>query len=202
MSSSFILYLLVVQLPSHVQLFVTPSTATRQAFPTLTISWSSPKFMSIALVIPPSHLILWHPISLLPSIFPSIRGFSNESAVSIRWPKYWRFSISPSDEYSGLISHRIGWFHLLADQGTPKSLLKCHSSKASVLRCSAFFTVQLSHPYMTTGKTTALTTRTLVGKVMSLLLNILSRLVITFLPSQHNKFKYSHLLAHLFFLLL
>ena len=133
---------------------------------------------------PSNHLILCCPLFLLPSIFPSIRGFSNESALHIRWAKYWRFSfnISPSNEHPGLISFRIDWLDLLAVQGTLKSLLQHYSLKASILQRSAFFTVQLSHPYMTTGKTIALTRRTLVGKEMSLLLNILSRLVITFLP--------------------
>ena len=137
---------------------------------------------------PSNHLILCFPLLLLPSIFPSIRVFSNESALHIRWPKYWSFSfnISPSNEHPGLISFRIDWLDLLAVQGTLKSLLHHHSSKASILRRSAFFTVQLSHPYMTTGKTIALTRQTFVGKVMSLLLNMLSRLVITFLPrSKH-----------------
>ena len=129
-----------------------------------------------------NHLILCHPLLLLPSIFPSIRVFSNVSVLHIRWPKYWSFSISPSNEYSGLISFRMDWFYLLAVQGTFKSLLQHHSSKASILWSSAFFTVQLSHPYMTTGKTIALTRHTFVGKVMSLLFNMLSRLVITFLP--------------------
>ena len=140
--------------------------------------------MSIESVMPSNHLILCHPLLLLPSIFPSIRVFSNESALHIRWPKYWSFSfnISPSNEYSGLISFRMDWLDLLAVQRTFKSLLQHHSSKASILQCSAFFTVQLSHPSMTTGKTTALTRNTFAGKVMSLLLNILSRLVITFLP--------------------
>ena len=135
-------------------------------------------------VMPSNHLILCLPLLLPPSVFPSIRVFSNESVLHIRWPKYWSFSfnISPSNEYSGLISFRIDWFDLLAVQGTLKSLLQHHTSKASILRHSAFFTVQLSHPYMTTGKTIALTKRTLVGKVMSLLLNMLSRLVIIFLP--------------------
>ena len=134
---------------------------------------------------PSSHLILCHPLLLLPPIPPSIRVFSNESALCIRWPKYWSFSfsISPSNEHPGLISFRMDWLDPLAVQGTLKSLLKHHSSKASSLQCSAFFTVQLSHPYMTTGKTIALTVRrTFVGKVMCLLLNMLSRLVITFLP--------------------
>ena len=140
--------------------------------------------MSIELVMPSNHLILCHPLLLLPSIFPSIRVFSNESVLHIRWPKYWSFSfnISLSSEYSGLISFRINWFDLLAVQGTLKSLLQHHRSKASILQCSAFFMVQLSHPYMTTGKTIALTMQTFVGKVMSLLFNMLSRLVIAFLP--------------------
>ena len=133
---------------------------------------------------PSNHLILCRPLLLLPSIFPSIRVSSNESALCIRWPKYWSFSlsISPSKEHPGLTSFRMDRLDLLAAQGTHKSLLQHHSSKASILQCSAFFTVQLSHPYMTTGKAIALTRRTLVGKVMSLLLNMLSRLVITFLP--------------------
>ena len=142
------------------------------------------KLMSIESVMPSNCLILCRPLFLLPSVFPSIRVFSNESVLHIRWPKYWsfHFSISPSNEYSGLISFRMDWLDLLAIQGTFKSLLQHHSSKASILWHSAFFTVQLSHPYMTTGKTIALTKRTFVGKVMSLLLNMLSRLVITFLP--------------------
>ena len=133
---------------------------------------------------PSRHLILCHPLLLLPSIFPSIRVFSNESALHIRWPKYWSFSFSiiPSKEIPGLISFRMDWLDLLAVQGTRKSLLQHHSSKASILQCSVFFTVQLSHPYRTTGKTIALTRWAFVGKVMSLLLNMLSRLVITFLP--------------------
>ena len=144
---------------------------------------------------PSSHLILCRPLLLLPSIFPSVRVFSNESVLRIRWPKYWSFSfsISPSNEYSGLISFRIDWFDLLAVQETLKSLLQHHSSKASILQCSAFFIVQLSHPYMTTGKTIALTRQTFVGKVMSLLLNMLSRLVITFLPkSKHLLISWLH----------
>ena len=133
---------------------------------------------------PSNHLILCHPLLLPPSILFSIRIFSNKSALHIRWPKYWSFSfnISPSNEHSGLISFRMDWMDLLAVQGTLKSLLQHHSSKASILRCSAFFIVQLSHPYMTTGKTIALTRWTFVGKVMSLLFNTLSRLVIAFLP--------------------
>ena len=137
---------------------------------------------------PSSHLILCHPLLLLPTIPPSIRVFYNESTLCMRWPKYWSFSfnISPSSEHPGPISFKIDWLDLLALQGTLKSLLQHHTSKASVLRCSAFFIVQLSHPYMTTGKTIALTRRTFAGKVMSLLLNMLSRLVITLLPrSKH-----------------
>ena len=140
--------------------------------------------MSIKSVMPSNHLILCHPLLLLPSIFPSIRVFSNESVLRIRWPKCWSFSfsISPSNEYSGLISFRINWLDLLAVQEILKSLLQHHSSKTSILQHSAFCIVQLSHPYMTTGKTIALTIQTFVGKVMSLLFNMLSRLVITFLP--------------------
>src|SRR5574337_2235769 len=140
--------------------------------------------MSIVSVMPSNHLILCCPLLLLPSIFPSIRVFSNESALRMRWPKYWsfNFNISLSNEHPGLISFRMDWLHLLAVQGTLKNLLQHHSSKASILWHSAFFTVQLSHPYMTTGKTIALTRWTFVGKVMSLLFNMLSRLVITFLP--------------------
>ena len=140
--------------------------------------------MSIESVMSSNHLILYHPFFLLSSIFPSIGPFFNESVLHIRWPKYWSFSfnISPSSEHPGLISFRMGWLDLLVVQGTLKSLLQHHNSKASILRHSAFFTVQLSHAYMTTGKTIALTRQTLVGKVMSLLLNMLSRLAITFLP--------------------
>ena len=173
-----------VQSLSHVQLFVTPWTAARQASLSITNSWSPPKPMSIKSVMPSSHLILCCPLLLLPPIPPSIRVFSKESALHIRWPKYWSFSfnISPSNEHPGLISFRVDWLDLLAVQGTLKSLLQQHSSKASILRHSAFFTVQLSHPYVTTGKTIALTRQTFIDKVMSLLLNMLSRLVITFLP--------------------
>ena len=140
--------------------------------------------MSIESVMPSNHLILCRPLLLLPSIFPSIRVFSNESVLCIKWPKYWSFSfsISPSNEYSGLISFKMDWLDLHVVQGTLKSLLQHHSSKASILQCSAFFIVQLSYPYMTTGKTIALTRWTFVLKVMSLLFNMLSRLVITFLP--------------------
>ena len=166
----------------------TPWTAAHQASLSITNSQSPPKPMSIELVMPSNHLILCRPLLLLPSIFPSIRVFSNESVLHIRWSKYWSFSfnISPSNEHPGLISFRMDWLDLLAVQGTLKSLLQHHSSKASILRCSAFFLVQLSHPYMTTGKTRALTRRTFVGKVMSLLFHMLSKLVIAFLPrSKH-----------------
>ena len=135
---------------------------------------------------PSNHLIPCHPLFLLPSIFPSIKVFFNEWALRIRWPKYWNFSIGPSNEYSGLISLRIDWLDLLAVQGTLKSLLQHPSSKASILQCSAFFMVQFSHPYMTTGRAIALTIWTFVGKVMSLLFNMVSRLVITFLPRSKN----------------
>ena len=167
---------------------MTPWTAARQASLLITNSQSLLKLMSIESVMPYNRLILCHPLLLLPSIFPSIRVFSNESVLCIRWPKYWSFSfsISPSNEYSRLISFRMDWLDLLAVQGTLKSVLQHHSSKASILRHSAFFTVQISHPYMTTGKTIALTRQSFVGKVMSLLFNTLSRLVITFLPrSKH-----------------
>ena len=173
-----------VQSLSRVRLFATPSTAAHQASLSITNSRSLPKFMSIDSVMPSNHLILCRPLLLLHSIFPSIRVFSNESALHIRWPKYWSFSfnISPSNDHPGLISFRTDGLDLLAVQGTLKSLIQHHTSKASILRCSAFFIVQLSHPYMTTGKTIALTRRTFVGKVMSLFFNMLSRLVITFLP--------------------
>ena len=162
----------------------TPWTTAHQASLSITNSWSPPKPMSIESVMPSSHLILCHPLLLLPPIPSSIRVFSNESALLIRWPKYWSFSfnISPSNEHPGLISFRMDWLDLLAVQGTLESLLQHHSSKASILRCSAFFTVQLSHPYMTTRKTIALTRLTFVGKVVSLLFNMLSTLVITFFP--------------------
>ena len=173
-----------VQSLSHVQLFATPWTTAHQASLSVTNSWSLLKLMSIESVMVSNHLILYRPLLLLPSIFPSIRVCSNESALHIRWPKYWCFSISirPSNEHSGLISFRIDWLDLPAVKGTLKSLLQHHISKASILQCSAFFIVQFSHPYMTTGKTTALTRWIFVGKVMSLLFNMLSRLVITFLP--------------------
>ena len=161
-----------------------PWTAARQASLSITNSQSSSKPMSIKSVMLSSHLILCHPLLFLPPIPPSIRVFSNESTLHIRWPKYWSFSFSiiPSKERSGLISFRMDWLDFLAVQRTLKSLLQHHSSKASILQRSSFFTVQLSHLYMTTGKIIALTRRTFVGKVMSLLLNMLSRLVITFLP--------------------
>jgi len=167
-----------VQLLSRVRLFATPWTAAHQASLSTTNSRSSPKPMSIKTVMPSNHLILCRPLLLLPPIFPMIRVFSNESAL--RWS--FSFNISPSNEHPGLISFRMDWLDLLAVEGTLQSLLQHHSSKAPILQCSAFFTVHLSHPYMTTGKTIALTRRTFVGKVMSLLFNKLSRLVITFLP--------------------
>ena len=169
-------------------LFVTPWTTAHQASLSITNSWSLIKLMPINLVMPSNHLILCHPLLLLPSIFPIIRVFSNESALRIRWSKYCSFSFntSPSSEYSGLISFRMDWLYPLAVQGTLKSLLQHHSSKASILRCSTFFMVQLSHPCMTTGKTIALSRWTFVGKVISLLFNMLSRLVITFLPKSKH----------------
>ena len=177
-----------VQSLSRVRLFATPWTAARQASLSITNSQSPPKPMSTESVMPSNHLTLCCPLLLPPSIFPSIRVFSNESFLCIRSPKFWSFSfsLSPSNEYSGLISFRTDWLDLLAVQGTLKSLLWHHSSKALIFQHSAFFTVQLSHPYMTTGKTIALTRWTFVGKVMSLLLNMLSRLVITFLPRNNR----------------
>ena len=161
-----------VHLLSYVQLFVTPWTAARQASLPITNSWSLPKLMYIESVMPSNHLILCRPLPLLPSIVPSIRVFSNESALRIRWPKYWSFSfnISPSNEHPGLISFRMDQLDLLAVQGTLKSILQCHSSKASILLCSAFFIVQLSHPYMTTEKTIALTRRTFFDKCLCFLI--------------------------------
>ena len=169
---------------SCVWLFVTPWTAAHQASLSNTNSRSLFKLMSIELETPSNHLILWCRLLLLSSIFPSIRVFSNQSVLRIRWQKYWSFSfnISPSNEYSGLISFRMDWLDLLAIWGTLKSLLQHHSSKVSILQCSAFFIVQLSKPYMTMGKNITLTRRMFVGKVISLLFNMLSRLVITFLP--------------------
>ena len=175
-----------VQLLSYVQPFATPWTAAGQASLSITNSQSLLRLMCIESVMPSSHLILCHPLLLLPSNFPGNRVFSSESVLCIRRPKYWSFSfsfsISPSNEYSGLISFRMDCLDLLVVQGTLKSFLQHYISKASVLRCSAFLMVQLSHPYMTTGKTIALTRWTFVGKVMSLLFNMLSRLVIAFLP--------------------
>ena len=173
-----------VQLVSHVQFFATPWTAAHLASLSFAISQSLLKLMSIELVMPSNHLILCCPLLLLPSVFPNIRVFSKESAFRIKWPKYWSFSFSVrlSNDYSGLISFRTYWLDLLAVQGTLKSLLQYHTLKASILWCSAFFMVQLSHLYVITGKTIALTIRTFVGKVMSLLFNMLSRFVIAFLP--------------------
>ena len=174
----------VVQPLSRCCLFATPWSAACQASLSFTISWSLLKLMPIESVMPSNHLVLCHPLYFLPSVFPRIRLFSNESVLCIRCPKYWScsFRISPSSEYSGLISFRIDWFDLFAVQGTLKSLLQLHCWKASAFRCSAFFVVHLSHPYMTTRKTIPLTRRTFDGKVMSLLFNMLSRFVIAFLP--------------------
>ena len=173
-----------VQSLSRVRLFVTPWITARQASLSITNSQSSLRLTSIEPVMPSRHLILGCPLLLLPPISPSIRVFSNESTLHIRWPKYWSFSfsVSPSKKHPGLISFRMDWLDLLAVWGTLKSLLQHHSLKASILQHSAFFTVQPSHPYMTIGKTIALTKWIFVGKVISLLLNMLSRLVITFLP--------------------
>ena len=177
-----------VQSLSCVRLFATPWTAARQASLSITNSRSLLKLISIMSVVPSNHLLLCCPLFLPPSVFPSIRVFSSELILHIRWPTYWSFSfsISPSNEHPGLISFRTDWLDLLAVQGTLKSLLQHHSSKASILQHSAFFILQLSHPYMTTEKTIALTRQTFVGKVMSLLFNMLSRLVTAFLPrSKH-----------------
>ena len=177
-----------VQLVSHVWPFATPWTAAHQASLSITNSQSLFKLMSISLVMPSNHLIICHPLLLPPLIFPSIRVFSHESALHSRRPKYWSFSfsISPSNDYSELISFRMDWLDRLAVRGTLKSVLQHHSSKASILRCSAFVIVQLSHPYKTTGKTTALTRWTFVSKTMFLIFNMLSRLLITFLSrSKH-----------------
>ena len=190
----------LVQSLSRVRLFATPWTAARQASLSITNSWSLLKLTSIESVMPSNHLILCYLLFLLPAIFPSISVFSNESVLHIRWPKYWSFSvsISPSNEHLGLISFRMDWMDLLAVQGTLNSLLQHHSSKASILWCSAFVIVQLSHPYTTTGKTIALTRQTLVGKVMPLFFNMLSRLVITFL-SRSKYFFYFYFYFILFF---
>ena len=166
---------------SHVRLFATPRTAAHQASLSITNSWSLPKLLSVKSAMPSNHLIFCRPLLLLPSIFPSIRLFSNESTLCMRWPKYWSFSFN-INEHLRLISFSIDWLDLLAVQGTLKSLLQHHSSKASILQSSAFFIVQLSHPYMTTGKIITLTRWTVAGKVMSLLFHMLSRLAITFLP--------------------
>ena len=179
---------LSVQVLSRVQLFAMPRTAALQASLSITNSWSLLKLMSIESVMPSNHLILCHPLLLLSSIFPSIRVFYSELALGIRWPNFWSFSfsISASNEHSGLISFRIDWSDLFAVQGTLKRLLQHHSSKALILQHSAFFIVQLLHAYRTTGKTINLTRQTFVGKVMSLLFNMLSRLIIAFLPrSKH-----------------
>ena len=182
----------VVQLLSCVLLFVTPCTAACQASPSFTISWGLLKFVFIESVMPSNHLIRCCPLLLLHSIFPSIRVFSNNSALRIRWPRYWSFSfsISHSNAYSGLISFRIDRFDLLAVQGNIKSLLQHHNSKASILWCLVFFMVQLPHPNMTTRKIIALTIRTFVGKVMFLIFNMLSRFITAFLPRS------KHLLDH------
>ena len=184
----FVIQFSSVQSLSCVQLFVTLWTAALRVSLSITKSWSLLKLTLIESVMSFNHLILCCPLLLLPSTFSSIRVFSNESVLHIRWPNYWSFSfsISPSSEYTGLISFRINWLDLLAVQGTLKSLFQHHSSKASILQCSAFIIVQLSHPYMTTGKTIALTRWTFVGKVMSLLFNMLSRLVIAFLPKSRH----------------
>ena len=173
-----------VQSISPVRLFETPWTAACQASLSIINSWSLLKLMSIQSVMPSNHLILCHPLLLLPSIFLNIKDFSNESVLCIRWPKDWSFSfsVSPSNVYSGMISFRMHWFDLLAGQGTLKSLFQLHSSKVSILQCSAFLIVQLSHLYMNTGKTIALTRWTFVGKVMSLLFNMLCRLVLALFP--------------------
>ena len=180
----FVLLPLLLFSFSYFQLFATPWATACQASLSFTFSWSLLKLMSVESVMLPNHLILCRPLLLMLSVFPSIRIFSNELALCIRWPKYWSFSfsISPSNEYLGLISFRIDWFDLLAVQGTLKGLLQHHSSKTLILHCLAFFMVQLSHACMTTGKSIALTIQTFVGKVMSLLLNMLSRFVIAFLP--------------------
>ena len=173
----------VVQSLSCVQLFATPWTAACQASLSFTISWSLLKLKTLKSVMSSNHPILCRPLLFLPSIFPSIRIFSNELTLYVRWPKYWSFTISPSSEHSGLISFRIGWFDLFGVQGTLKNLLQHHCLKVSILWCSAFFMVQLSYLYMTTGKTIALTIRTFVGKVMSLLFNVLSRVFIAFVST-------------------
>ena len=186
LSIGLFLFSISVQFSSVTQSCLTlcdPMNCSTPGLPSITNSWSLPKPMSIELVMPSNHSIPCHPL-LLPSIFPTIRAFSNESDLHIRWPKYWSFSfnISPSNKHPGLISFIMDWLGLLAVQGTLKSLLQHHSSKASILQLSALFIAQLSNPYMTTGKTTALTRRTFFSKVISLLFNMLSRLVINFFP--------------------
>ena len=178
----------VVQLLSRVLLFATPWTTAHQTSLPFTVFQSLLKLMSVESVMPSNYLILHHPLLFLPSILPSIMVFSSKLALPIRWPKYWSFSfsISPFNEYSGLISFRIDWFDLLAVQGTLKSLLQHHGSKVWILQCSAFFTVQHSHPYMIIRKTIALTRWTFEGKVMTLIFNTLSRFIITFLPSSRH----------------
>ena len=185
-----VVVVVVLQSLSNVPFFAAPLTVASQVSLSRNISWSLLKLMSIESVIPSNHLCLCGPLLLLPSIFPSIRIFSKELVLHIRWPKYssFSFSIGPSNEYSGLISFRMDWFDLLAVQGTLKSLLQHHSSKASILQHSAFFIVQLSHPYMTTVKTLALTRWTFASKVTSLLFNTLSRFVIAFLPRSRHLF--------------
>jgi len=177
-----------VQMLSHVQLFVIPWTAALQASLSITNSWNLLKLMSIRSMMPSNHLILCHPLLFLPSIFPSIRVFSSQSVLHMSWPKYWSFSfsISPSNEYSGLISFTIDCFDLLAVQGTLNSLLQHYTSKASILRHSAFFLVQLSYLYLTTGNTIAFIRWTFVSKVMSLLFNMLTRFVVAFLPRRKH----------------
>ena len=179
------LEIVVVQPLSRVRLFATPWTAACQASLSITNSWNLLKLMSVESVMPCNHLILCHPLLPLPPIPPNIRVFSNELAFPMRWPKDWSFSfISPSSEHPGLISFRVDWLALLAVQGTLESLIQHHSSKATILQCSAFCTVQLSHPYMTTGKSIAFTRQTFVGKVMSWLFNMLSRLGHNFLSKE------------------
>ena len=187
----------VVQSLNHIQLFAVPQTATRQASLSFTTSWSLLRLMSVESTMPFNHLILCHPLLLLPSIFPSIRVFSSESTLHISWPKYWSFSfsISSSSEYLGLIPFRIDWLDLLAVQGTLKSLLQHHSLKASILQCSAFFMVQLSKPFMTTRKIIALTIQTFVGKVMSLLFNTLSKPIISGINPKFVKTKHSFMVV-------
>ena len=181
--------IVVLWLLNHVQLFAIPWTAAHQASLPFTTCQSLLKLMSILSVMLSNHLILCCPLLLLPSLLPGIRVFSNELTLWIKWPKYWSFSISPSSEYSGLLSFKIDWFDLFAVQRTLKSILQPHSLKASVLQCSTFFMVQLSHLYMTSGRTTALTIWTFVDKMMSLLFNMLSRFVRAFLPrSKHLNF--------------